>query len=463
MTFCGATTAWAGAGAHLARERLAEDGATRSRVAGGRPPATAFAHGSQPSRGARGIRLAGGRRAVPGRRAGPRRGGDRGAVPGDRPRHGVPVRARPAHHVDRDAARGKPRGRPRDGVRDLLRLHALPFGLHHRRPAHRGDLRRFAHDQFQPGHVRVATRGVHGAPPRAARPGRVRRRCARLRRRAGCRGWRGSSVRTSPPCARWRRCWPTGSAFRRRCRTCSPTSWSAGTARARSARAKGEEIPLPMRIVHVAVGRRLPAHAGRRGARRARRARARGACLDPEVAACLADNAPEILALDERGVGVGRDARRRAAPPADRSRAKRSIAALAAMGDFADLISPYLTGHSAGVAELAERGGAALPHRRRRNGAPARGARPRPRAGCGRRPHLAEARAAERRRVGAGAPPPVPHRARPLPLARSWPRSRPLPAPTTSASTAPATTAGPPAPSSPCPPGCSPPPTPTRR
>jgi acyl-CoA reductase-like NAD-dependent aldehyde dehydrogenase len=47
----------------------------------------------------------GGRRAVPGRGAGPRRGGDRVPVLGDRPRHGVPVRARAADHVGREPAR----------------------------------------------------------------------------------------------------------------------------------------------------------------------------------------------------------------------------------------------------------------------------------------------------------------------------------------------------------------------
>jgi hypothetical protein len=52
-----------------------------------------------------------GRRAVPGGRAGPCRRGDRGAVPGDRPRHGLPVRARAAEHPDRGPTRRAPRAR----------------------------------------------------------------------------------------------------------------------------------------------------------------------------------------------------------------------------------------------------------------------------------------------------------------------------------------------------------------
>ena len=90
------------------------------------------------------------------------------------------------------------------------------------------------------------------------------------------------------------------------------------------------------------------------------------------------------------------------------------------MGNFADLISPYLSGHSIGVAELA---GEAAQHcrdrRGRRDGDPAGRASPRPRPRGGPLADLAEARTADGRRVGAGAPAPVPHRARPLALAVS--------------------------------------------
>ena len=63
-------------------------------------------------------------------------------------------------------------------------------------------------------------------------------------------------------------------------------------------RAKGEEIPLPMRIVHLAVDaafQRLLG--GEERVVRLVRERA-GHAFDPEVAACLVDDAERILALD---------------------------------------------------------------------------------------------------------------------------------------------------------------------
>jgi HD-GYP domain-containing protein (c-di-GMP phosphodiesterase class II) len=117
-------------------------------------------------------------------------------------------------------------------------------------------------------------------------------------------------------------------------------------------RAKGEEIPLPMRIVHVAVDATLQRLLG--GEEHAVRiVRDRGGhAFDPEVAACFLDDAGEILALDTQGSAWEETLAHEPHPPLvlvgetlDR--------ALAAMGSFADLISPYLSGHSAGVAALA--------------------------------------------------------------------------------------------------------------
>jgi HD-GYP domain-containing protein (c-di-GMP phosphodiesterase class II) len=117
-------------------------------------------------------------------------------------------------------------------------------------------------------------------------------------------------------------------------------------------RAKGEQIPLPMRIVHVATDAALQRLLG--GAERAvrlLRERAGGA-FDPEVATCLADHADEILARDEQESAWQEILAREPRPPL--MLAGEGIdRALAAMGNFADLISPYLAGHSAGVAELA--------------------------------------------------------------------------------------------------------------
>jgi HD-GYP domain-containing protein (c-di-GMP phosphodiesterase class II) len=117
-------------------------------------------------------------------------------------------------------------------------------------------------------------------------------------------------------------------------------------------RAKGEEIPLPMRIVHVAVDatfQRLLG--GEEHARRLARERAGGG-LDPEVAACLADDAGEILALDAEA-SVWDEVLSREPQPRLTLEGEAIDRALEAMGGFADLISPYLAGHSAGVAELA--------------------------------------------------------------------------------------------------------------
>src|ERR671924_1043845 len=117
-------------------------------------------------------------------------------------------------------------------------------------------------------------------------------------------------------------------------------------------RATGEEIPLPMRIVHVAVDATFQRWLG--GVERAAllaRERAGGG-LDPEMAACLADDAEEILALDPE-LSVWDEVLAREPHPRLILDGEAVDRALATMGEFADLISPYLTGHSTGVAELA--------------------------------------------------------------------------------------------------------------
>ena len=116
-------------------------------------------------------------------------------------------------------------------------------------------------------------------------------------------------------------------------------------------RARGDEIPLPMRIVHVARDAAFhnvvggPEHAARVVRERA------GAAFDPVIATLLADHAEEILAPSEASAWERVMA---AEPGAGLALTGGAIdRALAAIGDFADLMSPYLTGHSAGVADLA--------------------------------------------------------------------------------------------------------------
>jgi HD-GYP domain-containing protein (c-di-GMP phosphodiesterase class II) len=117
-------------------------------------------------------------------------------------------------------------------------------------------------------------------------------------------------------------------------------------------RARGEEIPLAMRIANVAVDAALQYLLG--GVERAAdvvRARGGGA-FDPRVADCLADNAAEILAGD--GETSAWEETLAAEPhPRLTLEADAIDRALAAMGAFADLVSPSFVGHSAGVADLA--------------------------------------------------------------------------------------------------------------
>jgi DNA-binding CsgD family transcriptional regulator len=81
-----------------------------------------------------------------------------------------------------------------------------------------------------------------------------------------------------------------------------------------------------------------------------------GHAFDPKLAACLIDDAEGILALEAHGSVWEETLSCEPHPPLllDGEALDRG---LAAMGNFADLISPYLAGHSAGVAELATAAG----------------------------------------------------------------------------------------------------------
>ena len=117
-------------------------------------------------------------------------------------------------------------------------------------------------------------------------------------------------------------------------------------------RARGEQIPVPMRIVHVATDAALQCLLGGiEHATRLLRERA-GHAFDPEVATCCAEHAAELLVLDEGGsawddVLASEPSPRLTLDPETLDRA------LGAMGSFADLVSPYFSGHSLGVGALA--------------------------------------------------------------------------------------------------------------
>jgi HD-GYP domain-containing protein (c-di-GMP phosphodiesterase class II) len=122
-------------------------------------------------------------------------------------------------------------------------------------------------------------------------------------------------------------------------------------------RAKGEEVPLPLRIVGVArdaAYQRILGgddHAVEVIRRRA------GHAFDPRIAARIIEQAPEVMAAAD-GAGPVWEAILAAEPrPWLTLEDERVDRALAAIGDFADLVSPHLSGHSSGVAELAETAG----------------------------------------------------------------------------------------------------------
>jgi HD-GYP domain-containing protein (c-di-GMP phosphodiesterase class II) len=116
--------------------------------------------------------------------------------------------------------------------------------------------------------------------------------------------------------------------------------------------AGGEDIPLAVRIVHVA--RDATFHrmiGGPAVAARVVRSRA-GHAFDPAVATRLADDVEEIFPGLSEGSAWDRVLAAEPAPPLTLE-GDAIDRALAAMGDFADLASPYLVGHSAGVARIA--------------------------------------------------------------------------------------------------------------
>ncbi len=117
-------------------------------------------------------------------------------------------------------------------------------------------------------------------------------------------------------------------------------------------RAQREEIPLPVRIAHVARDAAFQrALGGEERAARVIRERA-GHAFDPTIAALLVDEAAEIVALDA-DASMWEETLTGEPSPWLTLEGEQIDCALAAMGDFADLASPYLVGHSAGVAELA--------------------------------------------------------------------------------------------------------------
>jgi HD-GYP domain-containing protein (c-di-GMP phosphodiesterase class II) len=117
-------------------------------------------------------------------------------------------------------------------------------------------------------------------------------------------------------------------------------------------RAAAEAIPLSMRIVHVAADAALQRHlVGEKAAARVIGAHA-GRGLDPEVVDCAVTEAPELLSFPS-GRSVWAEALAAETRPWLILAGTEIDRALAAMGRFADLVCPYHSGHSSGVADLA--------------------------------------------------------------------------------------------------------------
>ena len=117
-------------------------------------------------------------------------------------------------------------------------------------------------------------------------------------------------------------------------------------------RARGEEIPLPVRIASVARDAAFQRMLGGPSSPPRSSAGGRAAPSTRPWPSRSPTRPPELLALDADGSAWEETL---ACEPGPRLTLEGEAIdrALGAMGDFADLASPYLVGHSAGVAELA--------------------------------------------------------------------------------------------------------------
>ena len=118
-------------------------------------------------------------------------------------------------------------------------------------------------------------------------------------------------------------------------------------------RARGAEIPLPLRIIHVgrdAAYQRLIGDDDR--VREVIRARA-GQAFDPEIVAVFLNHTEDVLGPPDPPVSAWDDVLVAEPKPWLSLQGEAVDRALGAIGAFTDIVSPYLSGHSAGVAELA--------------------------------------------------------------------------------------------------------------
>jgi HD-GYP domain-containing protein (c-di-GMP phosphodiesterase class II) len=117
-------------------------------------------------------------------------------------------------------------------------------------------------------------------------------------------------------------------------------------------RAAGEEIPMAMRIAHVARDIDVQRVLGGFELATAVVANRSGSFFDPRIADCFAENAVEILDFDG-GASAWAEALASEPAPAVTLKGRGVDRALEAMGDFADLVSPQFAGHARGTSRLA--------------------------------------------------------------------------------------------------------------
>ena len=118
-------------------------------------------------------------------------------------------------------------------------------------------------------------------------------------------------------------------------------------------RAKEVQIPLPIRIVHIArdaAFQRLIG--GNEHAVSTVRERA-GHSFDPEIARVFIDNSDSVLSAADVAESAWEPTLAAEPRPWLELEGDGIDRALAALGEFADLMSPFFTGHSNGVAALA--------------------------------------------------------------------------------------------------------------
>ncbi len=116
-------------------------------------------------------------------------------------------------------------------------------------------------------------------------------------------------------------------------------------------RAEGDDVPVALRIVHVARDGAFQSLLGGPDHAAAVVRERGGSAFDPEIALAFADNAVDLLAPGDGSVWddfLGLEPK-----PHRMLDAEKFDRALGALADFADMVSPRMSGHSPGVAELA--------------------------------------------------------------------------------------------------------------